>query len=100
MIDSVPEWHRLLDWEIDDRWIFLQEKCIFREPFDVENDEFRQFGYFESFQKTVFVRFVLLFGDAIEFRQQLIQTDLKNINAFVSHIFHIHRKQIGHKPAE
>lgn len=75
-----------LDWEIDDRWIFLQEKCIFREPFDVENNEFRQFGYFKTFQKTVFVRFVLFFLDAIEFRQQLIQTDLEVMSIRLTHL--------------
>lgn len=67
----------LLDWKIHNRGIFLQEKCIFCETFDVENDELWQFGDFETFHKTVFVRFVLLLGDTIEFRQQLIQTDLK-----------------------
>lgn len=62
----------ILDWKIDNRWIFLQEKCIFSESLDVKNDELGQFSDFESFQKTVLVRFVLFFGDTIEFRQQLI----------------------------
>lgn len=57
----------LLDRKINNGWIFLQEKCILRETLDVQNNEWRQFCYFETLHKTILVCFVLLFRDPIEF---------------------------------
>ncbi len=65
-------WVHLPNGKVDNRWIFLQKERIFGETFYVQDDEGWQSRNFESFQNAVFVRFVFLFIDCIEFGQQLI----------------------------
>lgn len=57
----------ILNWEIDNGWVLFQKERIFCEPFNVQNDEWRQFCNFKTLHKTVLISFVLLFIDAIKF---------------------------------
>ena len=64
--------------KVDDGGIFLDEKVVLGEAFVTDDQVRRKFGQFESLQRRIAIRFVLFLRDAVEFRHDGEERDLRN----------------------
>ena len=66
-----------LDGKVDDRRVLLHVEGVLRESLYVQDDVGREPGDLELLEQIVLVRLVLLLGLAVEFRQDVVQANLR-----------------------
>ena len=66
-----------LDGKVNDRRVLLHVEGVLGEALYVQDDVGREPGDLELLEQIVLVRLVLLLGLAVEFRQDVVQADLR-----------------------